>query len=386
MRFSPHDKRWMRRTLVLASKALGKTRPNPVVGTVIVKNGEVVGEGYHRAAGKPHAEVNALRRAGAAARGATLYVNLEPCCHQGRTPPCTDRIIQAGIARVVIALRDPNPLVGGKGIARLREAGIRVDLGLLEHEATHLNQPFLTFHRFGRPFVVAKWALTLDGRLRAISGDSHWISNERSRRYVHEMRARYDSIMVGIGTVITDDPRLNARLPGKRRVIQPTRIVVDGYLRTPGKARCIDPTNAGPTIIATTDSAPPQRIEQMREKGITVFVCPGNKAIVDLHELFKALHTLDIQSVLVEGGQQLLSSLFEADLADRVVAFFAPKIAGGDEGRHVLTGWGVHRMHEAIDLHDVEIRHFGEDVCVEGYVRKHFEALRRRARSKTRKS
>lgn len=351
-----------------AAKALGRTRPNPVVGAVIVKKGHVVGRGYHKAAGRAHAEVEALRRAGARARGATLYVNLEPCCHHGLTPPCVDRIIEAGIERVVIAIEDPNPEVSGRGIRRLRAAGIRVEKGLLAHEATHINEPFLTFHRLGRPFIVAKWAMTLDGRYRSLSRDSRWITNDESRRYVHELRARYDAIMVGIGTVLSDNPRLNVRLPGRPDVIQPVRVIVDGRLRTPVQANCLDHTDAGPTILVTTDSASERRINRLRDAGATVFVVRGSKAFVDLGELVRYLHAMSIQSVFVEGGEQLLSAMFRADLVDRVVGFIAPKLVGGEAVRHVLSGWGVREMSEAIPFQDVVIRHFGNDVCVEGYV------------------
>lgn len=368
MRFSAEDKLWMRRALDLAAKAIGQTRPNPVVGAVLVKNGTMVGQGYHKAAGRPHAEAVALQRAGSAARGATLYITLEPCCHHGRTPPCTTGIIRAGVKRVVAPLADPNPLVSGQGIKQLRAAGIRVDIGLLAQEAAHLNETFLTYHLLGRPFFVAKWALTLDGRFRSLSGDSRWISNEESRRYVHELRARYDAVMVGVGTVVADNPRLNVRLPSRRKVIQPTRIIVDGLLRTPLKARCLDPTDAGPTILATTDAAPKAVIERFRKRGATILVVPGAGGIADLRALASRLHDLGIQSVVVEGGRQLLGSLFAADLADRVVAFFAPKIVGGEAGHFVLSGWGVREMKRAIRLEDVTIRHFGSDVCVEGCV------------------
>lgn len=380
MDFSTEDKKWMSMALRLAARALGMTRPNPAVGAVVVRAGKAVGKGWHKAAGKPHAEIEALNRAGPSARGATLYVTLEPCCHHGRTPPCVDAIIRAGIARVVVPIRDPNPQVAGRGIRQLRQAGVRVDVGLLAHEATHLNQPFLTFHKLGRPFFVAKWALTLDGQFRAVSGDSRWITNEMSRRYVHRLRARYDAVMVGIGTVLADNPRLNVRLCRRRTVIQPYRIVVDGLLRTPLRAHCLDPENAGPTIIAVTEAAPKDRIELFRKRGATVLVVPGFKGIVDLTALAGRLHDLGIQSVLVEGGQLLLSSFFEADLIDRVVAFFAPKIVGGDDARRVIKGWGVEMMRDALALHDVEIRRFGTDVCVEGYV--HHRPIRP-ARGKT---
>jgi len=357
----------MRQALALARRALGFTRPNPVVGAVIVKGGQIVARGYHKAAGRPHAEAVALERAGKAARGATLYVTLEPCCHFGRTPPCADAVIRAGIARVVAPISDPNPLVAGEGFARLRAAGIRVDVGLLAHEAIHINEPYVIHHRLQRPMFITKWALTLDGQFGAISGDSRWITNEDSRRHVHDLRARYDAVLVGIGTVIQDNPRLNVRLPERRKVLQPARIVVDGHLRTPARANCLDRENAGPTIIATCDLAPEWRVRQLEEQGVTILHVKSAKGVLDLADLSRRLHALSIQSVLVEGGRQIVTSFFAAGLADRVVAFFAPKIVGS-ELTNVITGWGVNDMSEAVRLHDVEIRTFGTDVCVEGYV------------------
>jgi len=385
MRFSPEDELWMRRALELAARGLGLTRPNPAVGAVVVRKGRVVGEGYHKAAGRLHAEPIALDRAGAAARGATLYVTLEPCCHLGRTPRCTDRIIAAGIRRVVIPIVDPNSLVAGHGIRKLREAGVRVDVGLLAHEATHLNETFLTYHLLRRPFFIAKWAVTLDGRFNTLTGDSCWITNEPSRRYVHQLRARYDAVMVGVGTVLVDNPRLNVRLRGRRRIIQPTRIIVDGTLRTPFKAHCLDPTDAGPTILATTDAAPEARIERMKRLGATVLVVPGFKGIVDLAALARQLHGLGIQSVMVEGGQKLLTSLFAAGLVDRIAAFVAPKVIGGEQPAHLLSGWGVREMQQAIELEHVAIRRFGTDVCVEGYVRRDVGEKGRRQKEKVKR-
>jgi len=366
MAWTADDKKWMGLALDLAAKALGLTRPNPAVGAVVVKNGELVGKGYHKAAGQPHAEVVALRRAGRAARGAVLYVTLEPCSHYGRTPPCVDEIIRSGIARVVVPIRDPNPLVAGRGIRKLRAAGIRVDVGLMAREAARLNRPFLVFHQLGRPYFVAKWALTLDGEYRAVSGDSKWITGVRSRRYVHELRARYDAVMVGIGTVIADNPRLNVRLVRRRRVIQPARIIVDGHLRTPIRANCMDPTDAGPTILVATKSAPPERVERFRRQGATVLVAEGRKGIVDPLDMAARLRDLGIQSVLVEGGEKIFGSLFAAGLVDRVVAFFAPKIVGGGRERSAIGSWGIEKMKDALQLENVEIRLFGKDVCVEG--------------------
>ena len=369
MRFSDADKNWMRLALDLAAKGVGLTRPNPAVGAVLVKGSRLLAKGYHKAAGAPHAEAIVLRRAGAGARGATLYVNLEPCSHFGRTPSCADHIIRAGVRRVVASLSDPNPLVGGEGIERLRNAGIRVDVGLFAEEAERLNEPFLTYHRLGRPLFVAKWAMTLDGRLSTRSGDSRWISNEQSRLYVHELRARYDAVMVGVGTVLTDNPHLNARLVRRRKVIQPTRIIVDDAGKTPLDAHCLDPADAGPTIVATTVAAPDPWVEKLRERGVTVLTVAGGEGTVDVDTLSKRLYDQGIQSVLCEGGRRLLTSLFEADVVDRVVAFVAPKIVGGDGEHNVVSGWGVEQMTDAVALEDVGLRNFGTDVCVEGRVK-----------------
>jgi diaminohydroxyphosphoribosylaminopyrimidine deaminase/5-amino-6-(5-phosphoribosylamino)uracil reductase len=364
------DAAHMRRALDLAALGRGTTSPNPMVGAVIVKGGRVLGEGWHRAAGSPHAEAGALAAARQSVKGATLYVNLEPCCHEGRTPPCTRAIIGAGITRVVAAMLDPNPLVGGKGAAELRAAGVTVEVGMLEREARTLNEAFVCLHVLHRPFVISKWAMTLDGRIATQSGHSRWISNEESRAYVHRLRSQVDAVMVGIGTVLSDNPALNVRLPGYAGS-QPKRIVVDGILRIPIKAKVFEDATPGQVIIATAESLHRDKMAKLRDAGHEVLVFPGRRGIVDLRQFIRKLPDLGVQSILCEGGSTLNGSLFQAHLVDKVVAFIAPKLCGGNEMKCPTAGWGVQYMSQALTLDEPVSRCFGSDVCVEGYVPGH---------------
>lgn len=361
------DERFMRRALELAEQGRGRTSPNPMVGAVVVLDGKVVGEGYHHAVGCPHAEVEALTAAGAAARGATLYVTLEPCSHEGRTPPCAPLVIRSGVARVVAAMVDPNPLVSGAGIALLRGAGIRTEVGLLEREARLLNEAFIAHHLLGRPIVTAKWAMTLDGRIATQTGHSRWISNEESRAHVHVMRTQADGIMVGIGTVLADNPQLTIRMDGYEGP-QPRRIIVDGTLRIPLKARCLEDTEPGHVVIATTESGHRDKVARLRDAGHEVLVFPGRRGILDLRLFIRELHQRDIQSILCEGGSTLNGALFQAHLVDKIVAFVAPKLVGGNEPKAPTAGWGVQYMTQALVLQEPRVRCFGTDVCIEGYV------------------
>jgi diaminohydroxyphosphoribosylaminopyrimidine deaminase/5-amino-6-(5-phosphoribosylamino)uracil reductase len=360
------DLEYMCQALELAARARGYTSPNPMVGAVLVKDGRVVGQGYHKQAGQPHAEVEALRVAGAEAKGATLYVNLEPCCHTGRTPPCTDALIQAGVKRVVAAMPDPNPKVAGQGIEILRAQGIEVEVGLCEKDALRLNEAFCTFHRFKRPFVVAKWAMTLDGRTSADNGSSQWISNEASREYVHRVRASLDAVGVGVGTVFFDDPELNVRLPGYEGP-QPRRVIFDGSLRVPLAAKCLSAGGGQPLIVCSPD-ADETRLKRLRDAGYTVAVSPGRGRVVDLKETFEMLCEYNILSILVEGGRQLHTSLLSAGLADKVIVFVAPKIIGGRLNTSPVDALGIDSMTEALELRDVQVHAFGCDACIEGYI------------------
>ncbi|MDI6871852.1 MAG: bifunctional diaminohydroxyphosphoribosylaminopyrimidine deaminase/5-amino-6-(5-phosphoribosylamino)uracil reductase RibD [Bacillota bacterium] len=363
----PADERYMRLALRLAARGLGKTSPNPAVGAVVVSpGGRIVGQGYHRRAGLPHAEVEALTAAGSEARGATLYVNLEPCAHHGRTPPCAEAIIKAGVAKVHFAIHDPNPLVSGRGERLLREAGIEVKVGLLAAEAARLNEAFLKHVVTGMPFVILKFAMTLDGKIATVTGDSKWVTGEEARRYVHRLRSRVDAVMVGIGTVLSDDPLLTPRLTD----YAPTRllrVIVDSRARTPLTARVLS-AGLEPPLIAVTAETPADRTERLRQTGARVAVLPQDaQGRVDLAALFSHLGRQGITSVLLEGGGEIAASALQARLVDKVLCFVAPKIAGGD-GPSPVRGRGVSLMSEAVRLTPFRIRRFGEDLLLECYV------------------
>lgn len=365
--FSESDEILMRRALELASRARGQTSPNPMVGAVLVKHGKVIGEGYHHGPGLDHAEIEAIRAASGPVAGAHLYVTLEPCCHHGRTPPCVDALIEHKIAKVTIAMLDPSDKVNGEGVRRLRKAGIEVDEGLCQAEARELNEAFVTYHHLKRPFVICKWAMTLDGKIATSTGHSRWITNEASRAYVHELRGQVDAVMVGVGTVLLDNPMLNVRLPeyGGR---QPRRVVVDGNLRIPSRAKLLKESSPGQCIIATTESAPAEKIKQLRSAGHIVVVRPGRRGLLDVHDFMDELHQLEVQSILCEGGASLNGSLFEAQVVDKVIAFVAPKIVGGINAKSPIAGWGVDLISKAAHLVNPRTRTFGDDVCIEGYV------------------
>lgn len=368
------DEDYMRRALELAALATGRTSPNPMVGAVIVNNGEVVGEGYHLRAGTPHAEIHALRQAGDRARGATLYVNLEPCSHYGRTPPCAEAVAAAGIRKVVLACQDPNPLVQGRGIAMLQQAGIEVETGLLQQEARRLNEVFWKYITTGRPFVVVKTAMTMDGKIAARSGDSRWVTGAQARQMVHHFRDTYDAIMVGIGTVLADDPQLNTRL-GEGIGRDPVRVIIDGYLSIPLDSRIAATSSHQRTIIFTSHSAHQEKIPALERAGIEVMVMDGFPDDLDMASVMDLLGERHISSVLVEGGGTLNGTLFENGLVDKVYWFVAPKIIGGREAPTPVEGVGIDRMADAVRLHDIRIDHFGDDILITGYVDGITEAL-----------
>jgi diaminohydroxyphosphoribosylaminopyrimidine deaminase/5-amino-6-(5-phosphoribosylamino)uracil reductase len=359
---------YMVRALELGRRAEGRTRPNPAVGAVIVRDGRVVGEGFHPRAGEPHAEIFALRQAGELARGADLYVTLEPCSHQGRTGPCAEALIAAGIGRVFIGTEDPNPRVAGSGIARLREAGIPVHLGVLETECLRLIAPFAKHVTTGLPYVILKSAVTLDGKTATSTGDSQWISGPASRERVHRLRDRVDGIMVGIGTVLRDNPRLTTRLPeeGGRDA---TRIVVDTSLRIPEDAAILTVRSEAPTVIATTRLAPEAKVARLRAKGIEVLTVPEGGGRIDLADLMRQLGARGMQSILLEGGSALNASALESGLVDWVMVFVAPMLVGGEDGKGIFAGQGVARLVDAIRLGDVRVSRFGDDILIEGEVR-----------------
>ncbi|WP_088552971.1 bifunctional diaminohydroxyphosphoribosylaminopyrimidine deaminase/5-amino-6-(5-phosphoribosylamino)uracil reductase RibD [Calderihabitans maritimus] len=365
------DEFFMREALNLARNGLGRTSPNPAVGALIVKEGRVIGRGYHRKAGTPHAEILALREAGKEAEGATLYVNLEPCSHYGRTPPCSEAIIKAGIKRVVAAMVDPNPKVAGRGLAHLKAAGIKVKVGVLEEEARKLNEFFIKHITTGFPFVTLKGAMTLDGKIATVTGDSRWVTGPLAREYVHQLRDQYDAIMVGVGTVLADDPLLTTRLPeGQGR--DPVRVIVDSRLRIPLEAKVVNISekSSAPTIVATTNLADPERKKVLEDKGVEVLTVNHKDSRVDLNHLMMLLGQRGIISVLLEGGAQLNASAIEAGIVDKILMFIAPKIIGGSLAPGPVGGRGIEKMQEALLLHEVEVTTIGADVLISAYIRK----------------
>ncbi|KKO52043.1 bifunctional diaminohydroxyphosphoribosylaminopyrimidine deaminase/5-amino-6-(5-phosphoribosylamino)uracil reductase RibD [Paenibacillus sp. DMB20] len=357
-----NDDFYMSLALDLAERAQGQTGINPVVGCVVVKDGRLVGVGTHLERGTPHAEVHALNMAGGNAAGSTVYVTLEPCSHYGRTPPCSERIISEGVKRVVVAAEDPNPLVAGKGIAMLRAAGIQVDSGVLGERSRKLNEPFMKYITTGKPYVTLKSATTLDGKIATKTGDSKWISNEAARERVHTLRHRHQAIMVGVSTVIADDPQLTTRLPVEG--LNPIRIVVDSKLRIPLKSRLLR-DGAAPTIILTTEQGDRDKLKALESLGVEVLCC-GKGPRVDLQEAMALLGQKEIASILLEGGGTLNGSMLEEKLVDRIILFMAPKIVGGLGSPASFAFAGVERMSEAIVLEDLNIETLDDNICISG--------------------
>lgn len=354
----------MKRALLLARRGVGKTSPNPAVGCVVVCNDAIVGEGWHRKAGTPHAEVHALRMAGERARGADVFVTLEPCAHYGKTPPCTDALIRAGVRRVFVGMTDPNPLVSGRGMASLRAAGIEVECGIMEAHCRMLNEPFIKHVSTGVPFVTLKSAMTLDGKTATASGDSKWVTNEKSRRYVHRLRATVDAVMVGVGTVLADDPQLTCRMGVRGR--DPLRVIVDSRLRTPPTAALFTMKSPAKTLIACVQPDLPQA-RTLVDAGAEIVPCRESGGRVDLKDLVRELGRRGIQSVLLEGGRELAGTALREGIIDKYLLFYAPKILGGDDGFGLCAGSGPLLMSEAVRLRDVTVAKFGGDILVKGY-------------------
>lgn len=357
------DEDYMHRALELAKG--GFTSPNPMVGCVIVKDGRIIAEGYHRRAGLPHAEAEALRKlAKGAAKGATMYVTLEPCCHYGRTPPCTDAIIKAGVKRVVAAMKDPNPLVAGKGTQTLQKAGVRVDIGLLRGEADRLNEPYVHYMKTGTPFTTLKAAMSLDGKIATASGESRWITGEKTRKSVHELRARVDAVLVGVGTVLKDDPRLTCRIKGGRN---PLRIIADSHLKIPLNARVLSDQNA---VVATTKKHGKQKKRQLEKKGVNVWVIKDQNGRVDLKDLTQVLGEVGVTTLLIEGGGEINAAALKAKIVNKVMFYIAPKIIGGRDAKTPVEGDGVRKLEEAFHLTDVSTETVGDDILITAYVKK----------------
>jgi diaminohydroxyphosphoribosylaminopyrimidine deaminase/5-amino-6-(5-phosphoribosylamino)uracil reductase len=362
---SPTDADYMHMALALAARGAGTTSPNPMVGAVVVSKGRVVGRGYHQRVGGPHAEVLALDQAGGLAAGATLYVTLEPCNHFGRTPPCTEKILACGIRRVVAAMTDPNPHVAGKGCERLRAAGVTVETGVCAQAAARQNEAWIKYIRTSTPFVIYKCAATLDGRIAAPSGDSRWVTGPEARARGHRLRATMDAIMVGIGTVLQDDPRLTARLPeGGGR--DPLRIVLDTGLRMPAAARMLRLDSPAATLIVCAQDADPQRRRALQEAGAEILGCPTLQGRIDLTALMVLLGQRGIISVLLEGGSRVGAAAIAARVVDRIMFFYAPKLLAGDDGVPICRGPGFGTMAEALAVNDLEIERLGADLLVCG--------------------
>ena len=363
---------FMRRALTLAKIGKGSTSPNPLVGAVIVKAGQIVGEGYHQKAGGPHAEIDALQAAGEAAKDGTLYVNLEPCCHWGRTPPCTDALIQAGIAQVYIAEVDANPKVAGKGIQQLEMAGISVNIGICAAEAAQLNEGHRKYVQTGQPFVILKTAMSLDGKIATATGESRWITSEASRQNVHEIRDEVDAILVGIGTVLRDNPALTTRL-AHRKGKDATRIVLDSRGRTPTDANVFNVESSAGLIIAVTPQAPAENVAALEKAGADVIVVPAKQGRVCINALIEMLGTREITSVLIEGGGEVNAAAIAAGVVDKVLCFVAPKLIGGADAPGPIGGEGIFALADAPRLHNVTVtpvENGDGDILIQGYLSK----------------
>ena len=360
---------YMKQALSLARLALGQVSPNPAVGAIVVKDDVVVGQGYTQPPGSWHAEVMALKQAGEKAQGGVMYVTLEPCCHCGRTPPCTQAVIAAGISEVHMAMLDPNPLVSGKGADVLEREGIKTYLGEHEDKAREISEAYIKFITTGMPFITAKFAVSLDGKIATKSGDSEWISGTDSRKYVHYLRYTTDAIMVGANTVIADDPRLTCRYAGKGGAAkkQPLRVIVDGRGRISPEAKIFG--ESGKTLLALGKLVAPDKKKAFSKVGAELLELPSEEGLLDLRSLLKTLGEREITSVLVEGGGILLGSLCDNHLVDKVIAFITPVIIGGEEAKTAVAGIGVDRVSDAIKLERVSVEKFGEDVMISGYIK-----------------
>jgi diaminohydroxyphosphoribosylaminopyrimidine deaminase/5-amino-6-(5-phosphoribosylamino)uracil reductase len=356
---------YMKMVLSLAQKALGATSPNPMVGALVVKNGKILATGYHHYCGGDHAEIDALKKVRFKASGATLYINLEPCHHCGRTPPCVDKIIESGIKEVVIAMKDPNPLTNGKSIRKLQSKGIRVRVGILEKEAEQLNEVFIKYIKTGMPFIVAKSAQTLDGKIATQTGDSKWITSEATRQYARQRRDQFDAILVGINTVLKDNPKLS----GIKKNIK--KIILDSNLKLSLGAILFKNTKSSQCIVATTKKAPLRKINEFKKRGVEVMICPSQGTGINLKWLVKELAKKEIASILIEGGAQTIGSALKDQLVDKMHIYIAPKILGDVKAKNSIEGINIKQIDQTIKLSNLSVTHIGEDLFLEGYVYRH---------------
>ena len=361
------DKYFMNIALELAEKGRGYTSPNPMVGAVVVQNGVVVGTGYHEYVGGPHAEVNAINDAGDSARGASLYVTLEPCNHTGRTPPCTRKILESGIKKVFVAMKDPNPDVTGGGIGFLEKHGIKIDIGVAEKQAVRLNEAFIKYSKTRRPFVVCKCAATLDGRIATRTGDSKWVTGPHARKFVHMLRHSLDGILVGIETVRKDNPSLTTRLED-RKGKDPLRIILDTRLSIAENARVFQLESEAKTMIVTGDSVSSEKKTRLEDKGVLILESPLKNGRIDLDYVMGELGKMKIASLLIEGGSRVMASAFSSGIVDKVFFFYAPKILGGDDGVPICRGPGPSLMSQAVSVKDISMHRFDDDILIEGYL------------------
>lgn len=361
------DEQYMHLALALAKRGSGTTSPNPMVGAVVVKNRRIVGKGYHKKAGLPHAEIIAINKAKEESMGATLYVNLEPCAHTGKTPPCTNAIIKAGIKKVVIAMVDPNPEVNGKGVETLRKAGIEVKIGLLEKEARRLNEAFIVYMEEKRPFVILKAALSLDGKIATKTYDSKWISSEASRRFVQKLRSEVDGIVVGINTVILDNPLLIPKVTRPKKY--PLRIILDSKLRIPLLCDVVKTVNKYKTWIFTAEDSRTEKEAKLTSMGIEIIKVPKDEfGRVSLKHVSNELHRRDIVSLLLEGGSEVNGAFFREGLVDKVMLFYAPILIGGKTALNLIGGKGVDFLKDAFKVYVTAVKRFKDDIYIEGYV------------------
>lgn len=359
--------KYMHRALRLAKRGAGYTNPNPLVGAVLVRNDRIIGEGYHEVYGSNHAEINAILHATEEVRGADLYVTLEPCSHYGNTPPCAQTILDKGIKRVIVAAEDPNPLVSGRGIALLRENGVEVITGVLEKESRKLNEIFIKYITTGNPFCILKAAMSLDGKIATRTGDSQWITGESARRQVHLLRHRVACVMTGIGTVLSDDPQLTTRLPGKKGK-DAVRVIVDSSARIPLSAKVLNVDSNAPAIVAVTEKAPDKKIRELERMGAKVILTPQAENGVDLAFLMKKLGEQGLDSVLLEGGSALNESALRQGIVDKVIFFIGPILIGGDTAKTAVGGRGIDFLKDACRLQNLRTQFFGPDILVEGYL------------------
>jgi diaminohydroxyphosphoribosylaminopyrimidine deaminase / 5-amino-6-(5-phosphoribosylamino)uracil reductase len=358
--------KYMRRAISLAKKGVGWVNPNPLVGAVLVKDNRIIGEGYHEFFGGPHAEVNAISNASEPVEGSALFVTLEPCTHQGKTPPCVPQIVEKGIQKVVIGIPDPNPEVHGKGIEYLSSRGIEVRTGVLRDEISRMNEVFIKYITTKKPFCILKTAMSLDGKTATVTGESKWISGEKSRRFVHDLRHMVRGLLVGVDTVIHDDPVLNTRRKGTKSR-DPLKIIADTYGRIPLESRVLT-SNPQLTILATTELAPGSKIREVERLGAQTIICPLKREKPDLAFLFRSLGNMGVDSILVESGGTLAFSVLSEELVDKVITFVSPKFLGGKLAPTPLGGAGIEKISDAIKLKEWNVRKYGEDFLIEGYI------------------